>query len=1071
MRKTIIILFALLPFLLNAQNVGINENGSAPFTGAILDISSDDKGILIPRLETSAVLAPAEGMLVYQPSDQSFYYFKSSAWEKIAVGSSSGASFETTSGNLIRSAGANIDSEDLIVGRSTTPGFTNISDKFIWYDQSSGAFRGGKLTDSQVWAPINIGNNSFAYGENVMADGPNSIALGQDLAVASSSTGFAMGLQDTVVASLGSGALGYQNQVGGTKGNIALGANNIITSDASEGAVAIGMNSGVSGDKGAVALGYLTSVTGNEGSVGIGKNILNTKDGAVIVGRNNAWSNYTSDLAFAVGIGSTPYDPANPRDDGMVIRGNGYTGFGVNFPQDAFQIKTKAFTPNEGLVVTGDTANLNVHFFLHNRNVGGKQWGLLSTGGNSPFGQGKFIIRDVNLGRETLTIDSIGNLGLRTTDPMDDLEINIRENDEFGGISVQGGLSTKEAHLTLDASSNAGRPYVLASTGTGADVNADKFIIKDVLAGEERMIINELGNLGIGKNSSIYKLGLKTQAEINDGIQMEGDIATKHVQMRFENNANNGHHYNLFATGGNSFFGDGKFIIRDVTETEDRLIIEPDGNIGIGKLNPEERMHVKGAIVVDTAFTNTPGTIQFKNNEFRGYDGTAWVTFGNGNSNVGTTLMDADGDTEINVEDTPDIDVIRLKLNNTLSFGYGRSAGNSARMSFVNNGNNTLITNKTDQLNTNLNNVLIGHNTALSHSSSMNNVYIGVGAARNAISNSDVAIGYNALQNSTNESPGHIAIGFSAGKNLGNSLHSLIGIGYEAAKNATRAGIFIGNSAGISNQAVDNIIIGDFAGSSNITGTSNVLIGDISGLNLTSGIRNTLLGANSGSNLTNGDLNTCLGSFSGTALSSGEENTCLGSNSGSLLTAGNGNTFIGFGTEGSNGLDDYAIAIGHSAKLRGDHTTTIGTTTMTSIGGYRAWSLLSDGRFKKNVQSNVPGLEFIQQLNPVTYNIKVNELNEFIYGKEKFAANNKMQKAIAKKEGIVESGFIAQEVEAAAKALNYDFDGVEVPENETQTYRLSYSQFVVPLVKAVQEQQEQIEALKAEIELLKKNKK
>ena len=62
---------------------------------------------------------------------------------------------------------------------------------------------------------------------------------------------------------------------------------------------------------------------------------------------------------------------------------------------------------------------------------------------------------------------------------------------------------------------------------------------------------------------------------------------------------------------------------------------------------------------------------------------------------------------------------------------------------------------------------------------------------------------------------------------------------------------------------------------------------------------------------------------------------------------------------------------------------------------------------------------------------------------------------------IVRTGFIAQEVEAAAKKVGFDFDGVSTPENETDLYGIRYAEFVVPLVKAMQEQQEMITELKA----------
>src|SRR5205085_10645728 len=61
-------------------------------------------------------------------------------------------------------------------------------------------------------------------------------------------------------------------------------------------------------------------------------------------------------------------------------------------------------------------------------------------------------------------------------------------------------------------------------------------------------------------------------------------------------------------------------------------------------------------------------------------------------------------------------------------------------------------------------------------------------------------------------------------------------------------------------------------------------------------------------------------------------------------------------------------------------------------------------------------------------------------------------------EKIKFSGFLAQEVESAAQASGYDFSGLTKPKKETELYTLSYESFVVPLVKAVQEQQSIIES-------------
>ena len=50
----------------------------------------------------------------------------------------------------------------------------------------------------------------------------------------------------------------------------------------------------------------------------------------------------------------------------------------------------------------------------------------------------------------------------------------------------------------------------------------------------------------------------------------------------------------------------------------------------------------------------------------------------------------------------------------------------------------------------------------------------------------------------------------------------------------------------------------------------------------------------------------------------------------------------------------------------------------------------------------------------------------------------------------------------------FDFDGIKAPQTEKQYYSLSYASFVVPLVKAVQEQQQQIKEQQKQIEKLAK---
>ncbi|MBK6783629.1 MAG: tail fiber domain-containing protein [Saprospiraceae bacterium] len=119
----------------------------------------------------------------------------------------------------------------------------------------------------------------------------------------------------------------------------------------------------------------------------------------------------------------------------------------------------------------------------------------------------------------------------------------------------------------------------------------------------------------------------------------------------------------------------------------------------------------------------------------------------------------------------------------------------------------------------------------------------------------------------------------------------------------------------------------------------------------------------------------------------------------------------------------------------------------------------------KNIQQNVPGLEFIKRLKPVTYYLDIHQQNAMMYGPEKPDTIDWSGKYDLEK--VLMSGFIAQEVEEAANEVNYDFNGVSKPKSENDLYGVQYASFVVPLVKAVQEQQEMIKNLEKQNEALK----
>jgi hypothetical protein len=76
----------------NNVNVGIGTSTPAPTS--LLELSSNSKGLLIPRMSTderNLISSPATGLLVYDNSLNSFYYHNGSAWTEVGASASANA--------------------------------------------------------------------------------------------------------------------------------------------------------------------------------------------------------------------------------------------------------------------------------------------------------------------------------------------------------------------------------------------------------------------------------------------------------------------------------------------------------------------------------------------------------------------------------------------------------------------------------------------------------------------------------------------------------------------------------------------------------------------------------------------------------------------------------------------------------------------------------------------------------------------------------------------------------------------------------------------------------------------
>ncbi len=212
---------------------------------------------------------------------------------------------------------------------------------------------------------------------------------------------------------------------------------------------------------------------------------------------------------------------------------------------------------------------------------------------------------------------------------------------------------------------------------------------------------------------------------------------------------------------------------------------------------------------------------------------------------------------------------------------------------------------------------------------------------------------------------------------------------------------------------------------------------------------NVAIGANTIGSALRSYYNTALGysALAGNLPMGHGGNTAVGAFAFDFASPRASNTAVGY-QSGPAANDVYgSVALGANTKTTTTNEVRIGNASVTSIGGEVSWSTLSDGRFKKDIQEDISGLPFVKGLRPVSYTIDKAALRTFLGEPEMIHEHDAESKEIE----IRQTGFVAQEVDTLVKKSKYVFNGVDVPSNDKDPYAIRYEEFVVPLVKAVQE--------------------
>lgn len=387
------LIVCLFAGLLSHAQVAFNTTGASPDNSAMLDVTSTDKGILVPRMTTAARIAitsPATGLLVYDNNLSLFYYYNGTAWAPIAPltngwsvngnsGTVSGTNFLGTTDNQA----LDIKTSNILHTRIRTNGQIEVlnTGRSVFLGESA-----GYLDDGNNRYNVGIGTNVMQQGSTAATTTTGITAIGNNSSQSTTNTAsyntsagtFALG--NYGVNGNFNTAFGETALLSHTDGsyNTALGTQALLYNTTGNYNVGIGYNSlgqNTSGSEN-TAIGRSAVAGNNTGNynIGIGNNVLNnhtTASNNIMIG--NYANTTTLNLSNASSIG---YNADVARSNSLVL-GRAFgptvtqTGIGTTTPLSTLDITgTAAMTVKSGQVAGTDNPDITASVWLYTSGTG-----------------------------------------------------------------------------------------------------------------------------------------------------------------------------------------------------------------------------------------------------------------------------------------------------------------------------------------------------------------------------------------------------------------------------------------------------------------------------------------------------------------------------------------------------------------------------------------------------------------------------------------------------------------------------------------------------------------------------
>ncbi|MES2591883.1 MAG: tail fiber domain-containing protein [Bacteroidota bacterium] len=577
------------------NNVGIGIINPDP--SALLDLTSTNKGLLIPRVaDTASISTPATGLLIYLTTNNIFYYYNGVYWKAIIAGTGINGSTGSTGSTSNTGSTGSTGSTSNTGSTGSTGSTSNTGSTGSTGSTSNTGSTGSTGSTSNTGSTGSTGSTGDTGSTGSTGSTSNTGSTGSTGSTSNTGSTGSTGSTSNTGSTGSTGSTGDRGSTGSTGSTSNTGSTGSTGSTGATGPVGcatanyIMKTDGTAATctvapifedaSGNVGVGTITPETSlnlpTTGIIRVGKAVAGRIDmdidtsGSPVIGRLRVARNGANEAALSFWTQSS----AGAFAEKVRINGLGNIGIGTTAPAGKLHINSTS-----GHIVFQDSDEPGDSLRLE-RDGSGLNLDLIST--------------NTNLFR----INDNGNVGIGTATPTFSLG---------RGIHITGVTGTNDATIRLTDINSLKGDFEIRSTsrttsGNRLEIGENSDIFMTIRSDDDGGGTTMRGNVGIGTSAPSAKLEVQSTSSgaIFDAMVLSNPVASAvntGVALHFQPNsasalARTASIVSRQTTSGT--FADLGFFTSPGNTPEERLTISATGNVGVGSTTPGTKLDILG---------------------------------------------------------------------------------------------------------------------------------------------------------------------------------------------------------------------------------------------------------------------------------------------------------------------------------------------------------------------------------------------------------------------------------------------------------------------------------------------